>query len=50
MHANTVVPQSTPNLLYIGDTKSGKTPAAMERTKVFAAIALALYRVKVSTR
>ena len=41
-HPNTVVPQSTPILLYMGKTNSGKAPADRDLRKLFAAIALEL--------
>ena len=50
MQAKTVLPQSIPRSRYIGQTKSGKAPAARDLTKVLVAMALGLYRVKVSTR
>lgn len=50
IHANTMVPQFTPRPEYIRSTNSGNAPAAMERRKVFAASALALYLVNVSIR
>jgi hypothetical protein len=42
MQAKIVLPQSMPIFSYMGQTKRGKAPAAMDRTKVLAAIALAL--------
>ena len=50
MQAKMVLPQSIPRSRYMGQTKSGKAPAARDLTKVLVAMALGLYRVKVSTR